>query len=124
MPFGSPSNNAQVLIQQESRPFFSTYPTLGNTNQLGHPRDGNYNSLQATLRLANLHGITSQINYTWSHSLDEVSQSRSLLPQNSADFQGDYGNSALHTRDTFTAYVTYTLPDCGHGRQRLTNGCS
>ncbi len=122
LPFGSPANNAQILIQQESRPFFSTYPTLGNINQLGTLATGNYSSLQATLRLANLHGITSQINYTWSHSLDEVSQSRSLLPQNSADFQGDYGNSALDTRNTFTAYVTYTLPDSGHGPKRLTNG--
>lgn len=69
------------------------------------------------MRLANLRGITSQINYTWSHSFDEVSVSRSVLPQNSADLKGDYGNSALDTRDTFTAYVTYTLPDSGRGRQ-------
>lgn len=119
---GSPSNASQLYAQQASRPFFSTNPTLGNINQLGTLATGNYNSLQSTLRLANLHGVTSQINYTWSHSLDEISKSRSLLAQDSSNFKGDYGNSDLDTRHTFSAYVTYTLPDGGYGPKRLTNG--
>ena len=97
-PFGSPSTDAQLLLQQQSRPFFSTFPTYGNINQLETSATGNYNSLQSSVRLVNLHGITTQISYTWSHSLDEVSQSRSALPQDSTNLKGDYGNGAIDTR--------------------------
>jgi len=30
----------------------------------------NYNSLQASLKVQNLHGLTSTLNYTWAHSID------------------------------------------------------
>ena len=121
-PFGSPSTDAQLLLQQQSRPFFSTFPTYGNINQLETSATGNYNSLQSSVRLANLHGITTQISYTWSHSLDEVSQSRSALPQDSTNLKGDYGNGAIDTRHTFSTYVTYSLPDAGRGPKLLLNG--
>jgi hypothetical protein len=119
---GSPSDADGAYAQQASRPFFSQYPTLGNINQLGTIATGNYNSLQATLRLANYHGITSQASYTWGHALDELSQSRSQLPQDSTNFKGDYGNTALDTRNTFTAYATYAFPSLGHGPKRLVEG--
>ena len=121
-PFGSPSTADQVYAQQASRPYFSQYPNYGNINQLGTIATGNYNSLQTTLRLANFHGITAQANYTWGHSLDEVSASRSLLPQNSQDLKGEYGNSDLDTRNNFTTFVSYSLPTVAHGPKRLVNG--
>ncbi len=121
-PTGSPSSTAEAYAQQASRPYFNQFPQYGNINQLGTIATGNYNSFQATLRFANYHGFTSQANYTWSHSLDEVSQSRILLPQDSTNFKGDYGNSALDTRNTFTTYITYAVPAAAHGPKRLVNG--
>ena len=121
-PFGSPSTDAQLLQQQESRPYFSSYPTYGNINQLGTFATGNYNSLQSSVRIADLHGITSQVSYTWSHSLDEVSQSRSALPQDSTNLKGDYGNGAIDTRHTFSTYVTYAVPNYTRGPKLLVNG--
>ena len=54
--------------------------------------------------------------------MDEISQSRSLLPQDSTNIKGDYGNSANDTRHTFTAYATYALPNSSHGPKLLSNG--
>jgi len=39
----------------------------------------NYNALQATYRLRTWHGLTTQLGYTWSHSLDEISQYRAVV---------------------------------------------
>ena len=119
---GSPSDADASYAQQASRPFFNQYPTLGNINQLGTIATGNYNSLQSTLRFANYHGLTAQLNYTWSHSMDELSQSRSQLPQDSTNFKGDYGNAAIDVRNTFSAYATYAIPSLNHGPKRLVNG--
>ena len=114
--------NTSGGAEQNTRPFYAQNPTLGNINQLGTIATGNYNSLQTSLRLANYHGITSQASYTWSHSLDELSQSRSLLPQDSTNFKGDYGNAAIDTRNTFTAYATYAFPTLDRGPKLLVNG--
>ena len=120
-PLGSPSTTAQAYSQQASRPYFAQYPTYGNINQLGTIATGNYNSLQAILRVSDYHGLYAQANYTWGHSLDEVSASRSLLPQNSYDLKGEYGNSDLDTRNNFTASLSYNIPGF-RGPKRLTEG--
>ena len=121
-PLGSPNTTAQAYAQQASRPYFAQYPTYGNINQLGTIATGNYNSLQMTLRLADLHGLSAQASYTWGHTLDEVSASRSLLPQDSNDLKADYGNSDLDTRNNFTASLSYSIPAFSRGPKRLTEG--
>jgi hypothetical protein len=114
--------NTNGGADQTSRPFYSAYPTLGNINQLGTFATGNYNSLQSTLRMSDYHGITTQVSYTWGHAFDEVSVSRSALPQDSNNFKGDYGQTDLDTRNTLTAYVSYNLPSTQKGPKLLTNG--
>jgi hypothetical protein len=64
-------------------------------NQVESNGSGNYNSLQTTLRTSNYHGLSTLLNYTWSHSLDDMTAYRSRLPQNSRNLKGDYGNSDL-----------------------------
>jgi hypothetical protein len=121
-PLGSPSTTAQAYAQQASRPYFAEYPTYGNINQLSTIATGNYNSLQATLRLASYHGFTAQASYTWSHTLDDVTADGGSLPQNSYDFKGEYGNSDFDTRNNFTTYLLYDLPKFSRGPKFLTNG--
>src|SRR6202012_6207894 len=94
----------------------------------------NYSSLQTTLRINSLHGLSSQIAYTWSHSLDEVTAYRGALPQNSlptgsgcgplsnAGFKCDYGNSDFDTRNTAIIQFTYEVPG-GSRYKALTKGC-
>ena len=109
-----PAESADFYRQQQ-RPYYGQYAQYGNINQISSIGTANYNSLQAQLRTSNWHGLTTQAVYTWAHNLDEVSQYRGTLPQDSTNFKGDYGNSDYDTRHNFTAFFSYQVP----GSQRL-----
>ena len=109
----APAQSAD-FYRQQTRPYYSQYAQYGNINQISSIGTANYNSLQAQLRVNNYHGVTAQAVYTWSHSLDEVSQYRGVLPQDSTNFKGDYGNSDYDTRNTFTTYMSYEVPGSQH----------
>ncbi len=80
-----------------------------------------YNSLQTTLRVQNYHRLSSQLAYTWSHSLDYETGMLPYVPQDPFNEAAEYGNSDYDVRNTFTGYVNYLLPNFG-GPRRLTNG--
>jgi hypothetical protein len=107
--------------QQCSRPYYSQYPNYGVINQIQSNGTSNYNSLQASLRLATWHGLTSEFTYTWGHSLDEFSQITLWNPQNSFCQKCEYGNSDFDVRNTSVTYFTYMVPN-GHSLKLLTNG--
>jgi Carboxypeptidase regulatory-like domain/TonB dependent receptor len=90
-------------------------------NQIESIGTSNYNSLQTVFRTSNFHGVVTQMSYTWSHGLDEVTAYRGALPQDSYNFKGevpgnpggnpgDYGNSDFDTRNGFKGFVTYNIP--------------
>ncbi len=110
-----PGVYATDFDRQQTRPYYGQYPQYGNINQISSIGTANYNSLQAQLRMSNWHHLTAQAVYTWAHNLDEVSQYRGTLPQDSTNFKGDYGNSDYDTRNNFTAFFSYEVP----GSQRL-----
>jgi hypothetical protein len=66
--------------------------------------------LQTVLRTRAWHGITSQFAYTWSHSLDEVSEYRAAIADDAFDLKRDYGNSDYDTRNLFTVDFAYDVP--------------
>lgn len=107
---------------QQRRPYFSQFPNFGIINQIEGNGTSNYNSLQATLKIKDWHGLTSQFAYTWAHALDEMSESRYLLPQNSVDLKADYGNSDFDTRHNFTGLISYRLPGRSKGSRWLLDG--
>ncbi len=109
------------FARQQTRPYFGSYAQYGNINQISSIGTANYNSLQTQLRVNHWHSITAQAVYTWSHNLDEVSQYRGTLPQDSTNFKGDYGNSDYDTRNNFTAYMSYELPG-SRSYQAFTRG--
>ncbi|MDE1156527.1 MAG: TonB-dependent receptor [Acidobacteriaceae bacterium] len=119
---GSPSSQTEAYAQQASRPFFKEYPTYSNINQVGTFETANYNSLQTVLKTSNYKGFTTQVVYTWAHTLDEGSNSRSHLPQDSNNIRGDYGNSDQDTRHSFVTLVSYTPPKYNGRAERLMNG--
>ncbi len=100
-------------------------PYAGNyysdINQVESIGTSNYNSLQAVFRTSGWHSITSQASYTWSHNLDEVTQYRGALPQDSYNFKGEYGDSDFDTRNTFVGYLNYDVPKFW-GPKLLTDG--
>ena len=87
----------------------------------------NYNSLQASLRVNGWHGITSIVNYVWSHSLDNASDGEDFEPNAAQPNDStrpilEYGNSNFDIRNRFTWVFAYDLPHMGGGWQKLKNG--
>jgi hypothetical protein len=103
------------------RPYLGNYPQYGDINQIESIGTSNYNSLQAVFKIRTYHGLTTQFSYTWGHNLDEVTQYRGQLPQDSTNFKGDYGNSDFDTRNGFVGYANYAVPGF-RGPKLLTNG--
>jgi len=85
-------------------------PNFGSILQLNSIGTSNYNSLQATFRLRSWHGLTSQLGFTWGHSLDEISEYRAAILDNAFNPKLDYGNSDYDTRRLFTASFSYDVP--------------
>jgi hypothetical protein len=102
--------------QNVTRPYYSAFPAFTFINEIQSIGNSNYNSLQATLRVADMHGFSAQGAYTWSHSFDEVTAYRGALPQDSTNFRGDYGPTDFDTRNIFVGLLSYNLP----GTQKLS----
>jgi hypothetical protein len=118
-----PGTNAQgFTFQQASRPYFSQYPNFGVINQISSSGTSNYNSLQVTFRTRVWHGVSTQFNYTWAHSLDEITAYVGAIPQDSTNFKNDYGNSDFDIRHNFGGYIVYDIPGAHWGPQWLTHG--
>jgi hypothetical protein len=111
----------EINIATGLRPYASEYPNYGVINQVQSEATSNYNSLQALLRFASWHHLTSQASYTWGHALDEASEIYLSNPENSYCFKCEYSNSDFDVRNTFTAYFTYDVPG-GSSLKLLTNG--
>src|SRR5207245_10797701 len=70
----------------------------------------NYNALQTSLRVNGWRGITSIVNYTWSHSQDTASdledfEPHAAQPYDSTRPQLEYGHSTLDVRNRYTWIV-------------------
>jgi hypothetical protein len=72
--------------------------------------DSNYHSLQvsATRRLGGASQV--QLAYTWSKNLTNNQTDRSTAPQNSYDFDADWGRAQLDRRHILTVNYVYELP--------------
>jgi hypothetical protein len=105
-----PGVYATSAEQNATRPYYSAFPGFTFINEIQSIGNSNYNSLQGTLRVSDIHGFTSQVAYTWSHSFDEVTAYRGALPQDSTNFRGDYGSSDFDSRHIFVGLVSYNVP--------------
>jgi hypothetical protein len=105
---------------------FGAYPQFGPILQLNTIGTSNYNALQTVFKTRGWHGFSSQFAYTWSHSLDEVSEYRGAILDNYLDPKLDYGNSDFDTRNLFTVDFTYDVPNAPWATsgwsKRLFNG--
>jgi hypothetical protein len=94
-------------------------PSFGTVSQILSAGVSNYNGLTTSLRRTVSAGLTFNLNYTWSHALDDVSNGGllpislqtdgSLLnPQNPFNIRGNYGNSDLDVRHYVSFGWVYT----------------
>jgi len=86
-----------------------------------------YNSLQTSLKINNWHGLTSTVNYNWSHSIDDSSDGEDFVqnaaqPTDSSNPSSNRGNSNFDVRNRFTWNFIYEFPNRTGNWQRLTNG--
>src|SRR5271154_685021 len=90
--------------------------------------NSSYNSLQTSWRINDWHGLTSTVNYTWSHSIDDASDGEDYVPNaaqpdnSQAPLNSNRGNSNFDVRNRFTWNFIYQLPDRKGQWKRLTDG--
>ncbi len=120
---GSDAHKLSVMDNiNQNGAFNAMYPNFGSILQLNSQGTSNYNSLQATLKIREWHGLTGQVAYTWSHALDELTEYRGSIPHDSFDLAADYASSDFDSRQRFTAFFSYRIPGSSHGPQWLTHG--
>src|SRR3984885_12309811 len=87
----------------------------------------NYNALQTSWRVNDWHGVTSTVNYTWSHSIDTASDGEdyvpnALQPNDSTNPNGNRGSSNFDVRNRFTWNFIYQFPNRRGDWKKLTDG--
>ena len=122
-----PGTTTSATAEATRRPIYlaravPNYATIGAVNEIESHGYSNYDSLQASLRIANIKGITAQGSYTWGHALDVISSTRGLAPQDSANLNAEYGDSDFDVRNTFNGYIVYEVPHFSNRLKALTQG--
>jgi outer membrane receptor protein involved in Fe transport len=96
---------------QARRPFDQRFSQGGYDDNI---QTSSYNSLQATARTRNWHGLTLLSAYAWSKSIDLVSEHggepQLLTVQDPNNIAAERGSSDYDLRHRFTASVIYDLP--------------
>jgi len=115
--FGTP--NGTCASRYGCYTFFSpqgsSMPTWMNNG------DADYHAMTVTIRRAFTNGVSFDMNYTWSHSIDNASAAEGAAGQDGAVIQnifapGEFrGSSDFDIRQQVNANVVYELP-FGHGK--------
>jgi hypothetical protein len=127
-PLGGTFPNCPIAgYDNESNVPRVNFPNFFYVNQEEATANSNYNSLQTSLRVNSWHGLTSQANFVWSHSIDNASDSDDFIPNasqpnNSYDTAAERGNSNFDIRRRFSWNLTYELPKHGGSFARLKDG--
>ena len=109
------------------RIFAATSPSF-YINYQESSANSNYNALQTSFRVNGWHGLTSTLNYTWSHSIDDASDGEDFVPNaaqpndSSAPIRFNRGNSNFDIRNRLTWNFIYEFPTMTGNWQKLKNG--
>jgi hypothetical protein len=89
---------------------YRNFPGFSNINQEENETNFDYDSLQAGVRVENRHGLTTQVAYTWSHNISEVSNDLNGLsnPYNARYDRGS--DTGFDRRHIFNVSYVYALP--------------
>jgi hypothetical protein len=103
-----------------SNPNYSFY----YLNYLESSANSNYNSLQTSFRVNDWHGLTTTLNYTWSHSIDDASDSWEYVPNASTPNETyatnpNKGDSNFDVRNRLAWNFIYQIPDAKDSRFKL-----
>ena len=96
-------------------------------NQEESSANSNNHALQTSLRMNSWRGVSSAVNFAWSHSIDNASDSEDFIPNasqpnNSLAPNLERGNSNFDIRRRFTWNFGYELPKMNGSLAKLKNG--
>jgi len=117
LPLTDPNNSASpyddrqgVATGKLNANLFRMFPGFSSITQEENETNSNYNSLQAGLRMVNKRGLTMQLSYTWSHTIDIKNNDLQAL-SNPFNPKYDRGSdNAFDRRHIFNASYVYELP--------------
>lgn len=119
-PYTTQVNGYQTVCEGCFAPFPYAQPTdprFGTVSQFSTGANSRYNGLQLTANKRMGHGLQGQINYTWSHCLDTVSNggflqfsAGGILSPLPGELARDYGNCDYDIRHNLTGQYVYLLP--------------
>jgi hypothetical protein len=119
-PYTTQVNGYQTICQGCFAPFpygEPVDPRFGAVTQLSTGANSHYSGLQTTAEKRLGHGLQMQLNYTWSHCIDEVSNggflsfsSNGILSPIPGDLGRDRGSCDYDVRHNISASYTYPLP--------------
>lgn len=133
----SVQNNSVNGFGYGSLPATQPQPQFGEITQVENAAVSNYNGLVASYkhRFNSLGGGLIQLNYTYSHALDEISNGgfatfgltgNYLAPQNPFNLRDNYGPADYDVRHSFNANYVWQVPVrralMGHGWATLVDG--
>jgi Carboxypeptidase regulatory-like domain len=119
-PYLTQVNGYQTACQGCFAPFPYKQPTdprFSAVTQLSTGENSNYNGLQLTAMKRLGHGLQGQVNYTWSHCMDTVSNggflqfsAGGILSPLPGELSRDYGPCDYDIRHNLNAQYVYQLP--------------
>ncbi|HXY06412.1 MAG TPA: carboxypeptidase-like regulatory domain-containing protein [Terriglobales bacterium] len=119
-PYTTQVNGYQTVCQGCFAPFPYRQPTdarFGAVTQFSTGANSHYNGLQLTAMKRLGHGLQGQVNYTWSHCLDTVSNggflqfsAGGILSPLPGELARDYGSCDYDIRHNLTGQYVYQLP--------------
>ena len=89
-----------------------TYPGFGGMNTITNEATSTYSSLQTGVRQQSKHGLSYEVDYTWSHEIDSELGSGDLncCASNPWNIKYDKGSGTLDRRHIISANYEYKLP--------------
>ena len=105
----------------------TAFPALFYVNQEESTASSTYHALQTSLRMNSWRGLTTGVNFVWSHSIDDASDSEDFVPNaaqpnNSLNTSLERGNSNFDIRRRFSWNFGYEFPKMSGSWARLRNG--
>ncbi len=106
--------SATLACDSSRQPFGALFPQYNHILQLNNDGYSNYNSLQTSFKARDIHGLTGQLNFTWSRSFDTGSANRggTFLSnyQNPYNVDKGYAPSDFDTPWNINFNVVYVVP--------------
>jgi hypothetical protein len=88
---------------------YRSYPGYAGISQDENVATANYNGLQTAVRIQNRWGLSAEVDYTYSHTIDIQSQDRNNI-DNPWNIKYDKGSGAYDRRHIINANYVYNLP--------------